>query len=151
MLMSVCLSFYLSVCLFRWRFGDFFKDLDQSRDRNGSVHGSPDLGWSHRPVQEQQPDVGGKTMKWRQRRSISRVVLETGSCWFSGVQRGRQRQVFHRRQPGGPEELDDLHQVCEERAGAEPGGGPDRQQHFLQGRRGPWTHLHPLNLLKMEI
>ncbi len=54
----------------------------------------------------------------------------------SGVQRGRDGQVLHRCESGGSEELDDVHQVREERAGAEPGGGSDRQQHLLQGCGG---------------
>jgi len=56
--------------------------------------------------------------------------------FLSGVQRGRDCQVFHRCEPGGPEELDDVHKVCTKRAGAEPGGGSDWQQHLLQGRGG---------------
>src|SRR4029434_11121379 len=38
--------------------------------------------------------------------------------------------------PGGSTQLDDLHQVCPQRAGAESGGGAGREQHLLQGRGG---------------
>lgn len=57
-------------------------------------------------------------------------------CAPSGVQRRRYGSVFYRRQSGGPAQLDDLHQVRQERAGAESGGGADRQQHLLQGSGG---------------
>ena len=66
---------------------------------------------------------------------VSPVLTDESVC-PAGVQRGRQRALLHRRQPGGPEELDDLHQVRPQRAGAEPRGGADRQQHLLQGCGG---------------
>lgn len=69
-------------------------------------------------------------------RFTRRISPVTGKPMCSGVQRGRDGPVLHRRQPGGPEELDDVHQVRPERAGAEPGGGSDRQQHLLPGRGG---------------
>lgn len=44
----------------RRRSGHFLQNLDQSGDRDGSVHRTPGVTWTHRPVQEQQPDVGGE-------------------------------------------------------------------------------------------
>ena len=63
-------------------------------------------------------------------------VMLTLFLWPSGVQWRRHSALLHRRQPGGPTQLDDLYKVRPERAGAEPGGGADRQQHLLQGGGG---------------
>lgn len=50
---------WTSLCC-RRRTRDFLQDLDQSRNRDGSIYRPPGLTGTRGPVQEQQPDVGGE-------------------------------------------------------------------------------------------
>lgn len=121
-----------------------FQDLDKSWHRDGSLHRQGHFTRACGSLQEQQSNVGGKRRSTGVAcilvypRKLLRQVRDSWQAFlfFSGFQWRWHGALFHRCQPRGSSQLDDLHQMRPQRARTEPGGRANRKQHILQSSRG---------------